>query len=49
MLEDGGFIAYEIGYDQGELLKNIAKENGMSCHILKDLSQNDRVAVLRRC
>ena len=42
-----GFIAYEIGYDQADLLRSIAKENEMSCEILKDLSGNDRVAVLR--
>ena len=43
-----GFIAYEIGYDQADLLCTIAEENGMSCEILKDLSRNDRVAVLRK-
>ena len=42
-----GFIAYEIGYDQAELLRKIAKENKMSCKIIRDLSGNDRVAVLR--
>ena len=42
-----GFIAYEIGYDQAELLRDIAEKNNMSCEILKDLSGNDRVAVLR--
>ena len=42
-----GFIAYEIGYDQADLLRQIAKECDMSCEILKDLSGNDRVAVLR--
>ena len=47
-LKDTGFIAYEIGYDQGELLCNIAKRENMSCEIIKDLSGNDRVAVLRK-
>lgn len=46
-IQKEGFIAYEIGYDQGEMLKNIAKDNDMSCEILRDLSGNDRVAVLR--
>ncbi|MBQ8414597.1 MAG: peptide chain release factor N(5)-glutamine methyltransferase [Clostridia bacterium] len=41
-----GFIAYEIGYDQAGLLRSIAEENGMKCEIIKDLSGNDRVAVL---
>lgn len=42
-----GFIAYEIGYDQAEMLKAIADECSMSCQIIKDLSGNDRVAVLK--
>lgn len=47
-IHENGFIAYEIGYDQAEMIKSIAKENGMSCEIIKDLSGNDRVAVLRQ-
>ena len=47
LIDENGFIAYEIGYDQGELLKKIAEKNKMSAEILKDLSGNDRVAVLR--
>lgn len=47
MIAEDGFIAYEIGYDQAELLQKIAKENHMSCEILKDLSGNNRVAVLK--
>lgn len=46
-IANGGFIAYEIGYDQGELLKRIAEENGLCCEIIPDLSGNDRVAVLK--
>lgn len=46
-IHKNGFIAYEIGYDQAEMIKSIAKENGMSCEIIKDLSGNDRVAVLK--
>lgn len=42
-----GFIALEIGFDQGDDLKKIAAELGFGCEILKDLSSNDRVAVLR--
>ncbi len=42
-----GFIAYEIGYDQRELLKKIADECGMSCEIIKDSGGRDRLAVLR--
>ena len=47
-IAENGFIAYEIGYDQADLLKSIAKDCDMTCEILKDLSGNDRVAVLRR-
>ena len=47
-LSDGGFIAYEIGYDQGDLLRNIADREGFSCEIIKDYSGNDRVAVLEK-
>lgn len=43
-----GFIAYEIGYDQGEDLRQIAEAEGMACRIIKDYSDNDRVAVLTK-
>ena len=46
-IAEGGFIAYEIGYDQADLLCKIADDNDMSCEILKDLSGMDRVAVLK--
>jgi release factor glutamine methyltransferase len=48
VIDKKGFIAYEIGYDQGEMLKKIAKDNHMSCEIIKDLGGNDRVAVLKK-
>lgn len=47
-IDPRGFIAYEIGYDQGELLCKIAEENNLECEIVKDLGGNDRVAVLRK-
>ena len=43
----GGFIAYEIGYEQADLLREIAEANRMTCKIIHDLSGNARVAVLR--
>ena len=46
-LAKGGFLAFEIGYDQGELLKSLAEENGMSATIIKDYSELDRIAVLK--
>ena len=47
-IKDGGFIAFEIGYDQADSLRKIADRNGLSCQIIKDYSGNDRVAVLRK-
>ena len=48
LLKDGGFIAYEIGYDQAEIIRGIARELSLECEIIKDLSGNDRVARLSR-
>ncbi len=47
-IKDGGFIAFEIGYDQAESLRAIADRNSLSCQIIKDYSGNDRVAVLKK-
>ena len=47
MLDPCGFFAFEIGYDQSSQISDIAKANGMSCEIIKDYSENDRVAVIR--
>lgn len=47
-ISNGGFIAYEIGYDQGGALVEIAEKEGMACRIIKDYSGNDRVAVLEK-
>ncbi len=47
-LKDGGFIALEIGYDQGDLLRDLGERNGLDCRIISDLGGKDRVAVLRR-
>ena len=46
-LVKGGFIAFEIGYDQGELLKYLAADNGMTAEIIKDYSHLDRIAILK--
>ena len=45
-LTSGGKMLFEIGYDQGEKITKIARENGFSCEIYKDFSQNDRVALI---
>ena len=48
LVSDNGFIAYEIGYRQADLLRSIADRENMSCEIIYDLSSNPRVAVLRK-
>lgn len=47
-LNPGGFLAFEIGAFQAHILTSLAAENGMLIEILKDLGENDRVAVLRK-
>ena len=47
-IRDDGFIAYEIGFDQAEMLQTIAAENNMTCRIIKDYGARDRVAVLKK-
>ncbi len=49
IIDKNGFMAFEIGYDQAALMKELAEQNTLSLEIIKDLSGNDRVAVLRLC
>ena len=46
-LNDGGFFAFEIGYDQEEQIKEVARQLGMSCEVRRDYSNNPRVAIIR--
>ena len=46
-LESGGLLAFEIGYDQGEAVSELMKENFYEVEIIKDLCGNDRVAAGR--
>lgn len=48
LIKDGGFLAYEIGYDQAEHLRALAAASGANIEIIKDYSGNDRVAVIRK-
>ena len=48
LLKPQGFLAFEIGYDQEARMRALAAQNGCDAIILKDLSGNSRVAVLRR-
>lgn len=47
-LKDGGFIAFEIGYDQAERMCALAEKNALAAEILSDLSGHARVAVLKK-
>ena len=45
-LYEGGWLLYEIGFDQGEDVKDIMVNNGfLDVKIIKDLAGDDRVAV----
>jgi len=48
LLKEGGFIGLEIGFDQAEPIRILAKAYNLSVEIIKDYSDNDRVAILRR-
>ena len=48
LLTDSGFFAFEIGYDQGQDLRDLASSKGFTCEILADLSGNDRAAILKK-
>ena len=43
-----GCVIFEIGYDQGEALRSLAKEYGCRCQIRRDWGGNDRAAILFR-
>ena len=48
LIDDFGFIAFEIGYDQGESLAKLARLYSCSFELIKDYSGNDRVVILRK-
>ena len=47
-LTEDGFFGFEIGYDQAEALTELANEHRMKTLIIKDLSGNPRVALLKK-
>jgi release factor glutamine methyltransferase len=48
-LKNTGHIYFEIGYDQGETVKNLLLENGfIDISILKDFGGNDRVVTAKK-
>lgn len=45
-LKTGGFMAFEIGYDQGESVQKLLLDEGFSlCRVVKDLAGLDRVVI----
>ncbi len=48
VLNEKGSIVFEIGYDQGDKIKALAKEilNNYSIEVKKDISNNDRIVVI---
>ena len=49
-IKDGGWLIFEIGYNQGEALIKLSKEAGGrigEAKILKDYGRNDRVALIQ--
>ncbi len=47
-IKSNGFILFEIGFDQGDILSKIAKAHALVCEIKKDYSGLDRLALLRK-
>lgn len=45
-LKPDGFCLFEIGFDQGRAVKDLAEESGFRCEIKRDLGGMDRVARL---
>ena len=45
-VKKGGFMLFEIGYDQKEAIISVAAERGLGCRVEKDLGGNDRMAVI---
>ena len=48
IIKENGFLAFEIGYDQRELLVGLAERYNAKIKVLKDYSGNDRVAVITK-
>ena len=42
-----GFFAFEIGYDQGDIMRSLGEAHGLAVEVIKDLGARDRVALFR--
>lgn len=47
-LKEGGFILFEIGFDQQDDITSLAELYGFDCDVRRDLSGNPRMAILKR-
>ncbi len=47
LVEVGGVMALEIGYDQGDDLRRLCREARLDCEVRRDYSGNERVVVIR--
>lgn len=45
ILKKGGLLAFEIGFDQGDAVSSLMRENLENVRIIKDLCGNDRVVL----
>ncbi len=45
LLNDGGILAYEIGFDQGDEVKALMEKDFYDVEVIKDLCGNDRVVI----
>jgi methylase of polypeptide subunit release factors len=46
-LKKDGFFLFEIGYDQADEIKALAKQHGLDATVFRDYGGNDRVALLK--
>jgi len=47
VLSDGGIVIFEIGYDEGQDIIELAGTHNKNCTVKQDLGGNDRVAVIK--
>ncbi len=47
-LRAGGYLLFEIGYDQADALRALAASYNLHCRIERDLGGNDRLAILQK-
>ncbi len=47
-LKEKGFVALEIGHDQGRIVKELFENSGFEVEIIKDYSGYDRVVIAKR-